>query len=110
MEAKKILIVSRGNYAQDIKSVLEQKGFVVFEAVNKGEAVNFLSQEKPDVIIFKFALAAFVKIKEKISDQRVIFCSTRKYPFLIKRGFPISGRFFQYFQKPFNLEEIIKQI
>lgn len=116
---KKSLILMVDDNPENLRllgSVLEQQGYATAFAINGKEALSFLRQEKPDLILLDVMMPGedgyatctrFKQIKE-LKMIPVIFLTAKTEPEDILRGFDAGG--VDYVKKPFSSAELLARV
>ena len=108
---KKILIIDDDIHINDmLEKVLIQEGYSVFHAYSGTEALLFLQNNKPDLILLDLMLPGLTgeEVLPKISDIPVIVTSA-KVDVKDKVALLLNGAA-DYITKPFDIDELLARI
>jgi CheY-like chemotaxis protein len=101
---------------QNIKTILEIKGYVCHEASHGGEGIELLSTLNPDLILCDvmmpgvdgFGVLEFVKSNDKLKETPFIFLTARADTQDKERAYKMNVT--NYITKPFTITELITAI
>jgi len=101
---------------QLIGSVLQKNGYEVAMAMSGPEALEFLEQERPDLILLDimmpdmdgFEVCRILKQRKQLSAIPIIFLTAKNDPEDIVEGFECGG--VDYITKPFHTAELLARI
>ncbi len=114
---KNILVVDDSMVARKVISTLLQKHFFKVSCANSGqEALEFIRQQRPDLVMLDvnlgdssgFDVCRQIKDSSKTEDVPVIFLTAEKDTAAMEQGFSCGGS--DYLTKPFNPVEAVARI
>ncbi len=114
---RKILIVDdEPNILLSLEFLMKKQGYDVFIARDGREALNSISQEKPDVVILDimmpevdgYEVCKHIKDDTLLQDTKVIFLSAKAKDTDIELGYQLGADL--YLTKPFSTRNLIKQV
>lgn len=110
---KKILVVDdEEDIRKSVKMILEVNGYEVYTAFDGDDLLNKLSQITPDLILLDIMMPGppIQDIIKKIQDIKIAFMSVVRISDARKRGLCSQDNIVDFFQKPFNVTDLIDRI
>jgi len=110
---KTILVVDDEPDIRDsVKMILETNGYRVITASNGDECLNTLKTETPDLILLDIMMPGtpVSDIVKKITDIKIAFMSVVRISDARKRGLCENENIVDFFQKPFNVADLIDRV
>jgi DNA-binding response OmpR family regulator len=118
-DREKDMILIIDDNPQSIKllgNILDSKGYSTAVAMNGTEALKFLENEIPDLILLDimmpgmdgFEVCRSIKMNKNASETPVIFLTAKKEIDDLVRGFEVGG--VDYVTKPFNSNELLIRV
>jgi DNA-binding response OmpR family regulator len=110
---KKILVVDdEPDIRQSVKMILEINGYVVETAINGDECLQKIEKDRPDLILLDIMMPGtpVTEVIKKIKDIKIAFMSVVRISDARKKGLCTQDNIVDFFQKPFNVNELIERI
>lgn len=110
---KKILVVDdEEDIRKSVKMILEVNGYEVYTAFDGDDLLNKLSQITPDLILLDIMMPGppIQDIIKNIQDVKIAFMSVVRISDARKRGLCSQDNIVDFFQKPFNVTDLIDRI
>lgn len=110
---KTILVVDdEPDIRESVKMVLEKNGYKVITAEDGDECLNIIQQTKPDLILLDIMMPGtpVIKVVKQISDIKIAFMSVVRISEARKMGLTEQENIVDFFQKPFNVTDLIDRI
>ena len=110
---KKILVVDdEEDIRKSVKMILEVNGYEVYTAIDGDDLLNKLSQITPDLILLDIMMPGppIQDIIKRIQDIKIAFMSVVRISDARKRGLCSQDNIVDFFQKPFNVTDLIDRI
>jgi len=109
---KKILVVDdEPDIRQSVQMILEKNGYKVITAENGDECLEKL-KEKPDLILLDIMMPGtpVSEVVKQIKDTKIAFMSVVRISDARKRGLTSQENIVDFFQKPFNVMDLIDRV
>jgi len=110
---KSILVVDdEPDVRESVKMILEMNGFNVIEAKNADECIEKVKNEKPDLILLDIMMPGtpVSEILKQVNDIKIAFMSVVRISDARKQGLCTQGNVVDFFQKPFNVSDLIERV
>lgn len=110
---KKILVVDdEEDIRKSVKMILEVNGYEVFTAIDGDDLLNKIGQVTPDLILLDIMMPGppIQEIIKRIQDIKIAFMSVVRISDARKRGLCQQENIVDFFQKPFNVTDLIDRI
>ncbi|PNX48902.1 MAG: hypothetical protein BV457_02810 [Thermoplasmata archaeon M9B1D] len=110
---KTILVVDdEPDIRESVKMILEKNGYKVITAEDGDECLNIIQQTKPDLILLDIMMPGtpVIKVVKQISDIKIAFMSVVRISEARKMGLTEQENIVDFFQKPFNVTDLIDRI
>ena len=110
---KKILVVDdEEDIRKSVKMILEVNGYEVYTAFDGDDLLKKLSQITPDLILLDIMMPGppIQDIIKNIQDVKIAFMSVVRISDARKRGLCSQDNIVDFFQKPFNVTDLIDRI
>jgi DNA-binding response OmpR family regulator len=110
---KRIMVVDdEEDIRKSVKMILEVNGYEVFTAIDGADLLNKISQVTPDLILLDIMMPGppIQEIIKKIQDIKIAFMSVVRISDARKRGLCQQDNIIDFFQKPFNVTDLIDRI
>jgi DNA-binding response OmpR family regulator len=110
---KKVLVVDdEDDIRTSVRMILEINGYEVYTASDGDELLNKLNQITPDLILLDIMMPGppIQEIIKKITNIKIAFMSVVRISDARKRGLCSQENIVDFFQKPFNVTELIDRI
>jgi len=110
---KTILVVDdEPDIRQSVKMILEVNGYKVVTAVDGDDCLKKLNEVKPDLILLDIMMPGTPvdDIVKQITDIKIAFMSVVRISDARKRGLCTQGNIVDFFQKPFNVSDLIDRV
>jgi len=110
---KKILVVDdEEDIRKSVKMILEVNGYEVFTAIDGDDLLNKIGQVTPDLILLDIMMPGppIQEIIKSIQDIKIAFMSVVRISDARKRGLCQQENIVDFFQKPFNVTDLIDRI
>lgn len=97
---------------ESVKMILEPKGYKVVTANDGDDCLKKLDDVKPDLILLDIMMPGTPvdEIVEKIKDTKIAFMSVVRISEARKRGLTTHDNVVDFFQKPFNVSDLISRV
>ena len=110
---KKILVVDdEEDIRKSVKMILTVNGYEVITAVDGDDLLKKISQETPDLILLDIMMPGtpVQEIIKQIKNIKIAFMSVVRISDARKRGLCSQDNIIDFFQKPFNVTDLIDRI
>ena len=110
---KTILVVDDEPDIRDsVKTILEIKGYKVITAENGDDCLKKLKETKPDLILLDIMMPGTPvdNVIKQIKDIKIAFMSVVRISDARKRGLCSQENIVDFFQKPFNVSDLIDRV
>ncbi|KYK24210.1 hypothetical protein AYK24_06465 [Thermoplasmatales archaeon SG8-52-4] len=110
---KKILVVDdEEDIRKSVKMILEVNGYEVFTAIDGDDLLNKIGQVTPDLILLDIMMPGppVQEIIKQIQNIKIAFMSVVRISDARKRGLCSQDNIVDFFQKPFNVTDLIDRI
>ena len=110
---KTILVVDdEPDIRESVKMILVKNGYKVITAEDGDECLNIIQQTKPDLILLDIMMPGtpVIKVVKQISDIKIAFMSVVRISEARKMGLTEQENIVDFFQKPFNVTDLIDRI
>ena len=110
---KTILVVDdEPDIRQSVKMILETNGYKVITAEDGDDCLLKLKDIKPDLILLDIMMPGtpVSEVVKKITDIKIAFMSVVRISDARKRGLCEQENIVDFFQKPFNVTELIDRV
>ena len=111
--SKTILVVDDEPDIRDsVKMILETNGYNVITAVDGNECLDKLKETKPDLILLDIMMPGIPvdDVIKQIKDIKIAFMSVVRISDARKRGLCEQDNIVDFFQKPFNVSDLIDRV
>ena len=111
--AKTILVVDDEPDIRDsVEIILKTNGYNVITAVDGNDCLEKLKDSKPDLILLDIMMPGTPvgEIINQIKDIKIAFMSVVRISDARKRGFCEQENIVDFFQKPFNVSDLIDRV
>ena len=109
---KKILVVDdEPDIRESVRMILEKNGYNVITAENGDECLETV-KETPDLILLDIMMPGtpVSEVVKKINDIKIAFMSVVRISDARKRGLTTQDNIVDFFQKPFNVTDLIDRV
>ncbi len=95
-----------------VKMILEPQGYNVETASDGDECLEKLNETKPDLILLDIMMPGTPvgEIVKKITDVKIAFMSVVRISEARKRGLTTNENVVDFFQKPFNVQDLVSRV
>jgi len=110
---KTILVVDdEPDIRESVKMILEMNGYSVVMAINGDDCLEKVNEYKPDLILLDIMMPGtpVTEVVKKIQDIKIAFMSVVRISDARKRGLCAQGNIVDFFQKPFNVAELVERV
>lgn len=110
---KKILVVDdEEDIRKSVSQVLELNGYKVLTANDGDDCLNKVQEFKPDLILLDIMMPgmSIVELVERLKEIKIAFMSVVRISDARKRGLCSQNNIVDFFQKPFNVTELIDRV
>jgi DNA-binding response OmpR family regulator len=110
---KSIMVVDdEPDVRESVKMILEMNGYRVIEAINGDDCLKKVKEEKPDLILLDIMMPGTPvgDVVKKITDIKIAFMSVVRISDARKRGLCTQGNVVDFFQKPFNVSDLVERV
>lgn len=110
---KTILVVDdEPDIRKSVKFILEANGYKVITAVDGEDCLNKLKLETPDLILLDIMMPGppVEEIIKEIKDIYIAYMSVVRISDARKRGLCSQGNIVDFFQKPFNVNDLVERV
>jgi two-component system response regulator VicR len=110
---KTILVVDdEPDIRHSVKMILEVNGYNVITAVDGDDCLKKINEFKPDLILLDIMMPGtpINKVVEQIKDTKIAFMSVVRISDARKRGLCTQENIVDFFQKPFNVSDLIDRV
>jgi two-component system response regulator VicR len=110
---KTILVVDDEPDIRDsVKIILETNGYEVITAVDGNDCLEKLQEVKPDLILLDIMMPGIPvdDVVKQIKDIKIAFMSVVRISDARKRGLCTQDNIVDFFQKPFNVSDLIDRV
>lgn len=110
---KTILVVDdEPDIRQSVKMILEVNGYKVITAVDGDDCLKKVREFNPDLILLDIMMPGTPvdEIVKQIKDTKIAFMSVVRISDARKRGLCTQDNIVDFFQKPFNVSDLIDRV
>lgn len=110
---KTILVVDdEPDIRKSVQMILEVNGYTVVTATDGDDCLKKLKQLKPDLILLDIMMPGTPvdEIVKQIKDTNIAFMSVVRISDARKRGLCSQGNIVDFFQKPFNVSDLVERV
>ena len=110
---KTILVVDDEPDIRDsVRMILEKNGYKVITAEDGDQCLNKLQETTPDLILLDIMMPGtpVTEIVKQIKDVKIAFMSVVRISDARKKGLCIQDNVVDFFQKPFNVIDLIDRV
>ena len=110
---KTILVVDDEPDIRDsVKMILKTNGYNVITAVDGNDCLDKLKETKPDLILLDIMMPGTPvnDVVKQIKDIKIAFMSVVRISDARKRGLCDQDNIVDFFQKPFNVSDLIDRV
>lgn len=110
---KTILVVDdEPDIRQSVKTILEVNGFKVVTAVDGDDCLQKVHEYNPDLILLDIMMSGTPvgDVVKQIKDTKIAFMSVVRISDARKRGLCTQENIVDFFQKPFNVTDLIDRV
>jgi DNA-binding response OmpR family regulator len=111
--SKTILVVDDEQDIRDsVKTILISNGYKVVTAVDGDDCLQKVGDKKPDLILLDIMMPGtpVEEIIPKIKDIKIAYMSVVRISDARKRGLCSQSNIVDFFQKPFNVSDLINRV
>ena len=111
--AKTILVVDdEPDIRQSVKTILELNGYKVVTAIDGDDCLKKVPNVHPDLILLDIMMPGTPvdKVVKQIKDIKIAFMSVVRISDARKRGLCTQANIVDFFQKPFNVSDLIDRV
>jgi len=111
--SKIILVVDdEPDIRESIKMILEMNGYTVVMAVDGDDCLTKTKECKPDLILLDIMMPGtpVTEVVKQISDIKIAFMSVVRISDARKRGLCTQDNIVDFFQKPFNVTDLVERV
>jgi len=111
--AKTILVVDDEPDIRDsVRMILEKNGYKVITAEDGDQCLTKLQEITPDLILLDIMMPGtpVTEIVKQIKDVKIAFMSVVRISDARKKGLCIQDNVVDFFQKPFNVVDLIDRV
>jgi DNA-binding response OmpR family regulator len=92
--------------------ILEVNGYNVVTAINGDDCLKKLNEIKPDLILLDIMMPGtpVAEVVKQITDVKIAFMSVVRISDARKRGLCSQDNIVDFFQKPFNVSDLIDRV
>ena len=112
-KAKIILVVDdEPDIRESVKVILEMNGYSVVMAVDGDDCLAKVIEYKPDLILLDIMMPGtpVTDVVKQIPDIKIAFMSVVRISDARKRGLCAQDNVVDFFQKPFNVTELVERV
>jgi DNA-binding response OmpR family regulator len=110
---KTILIVDdEPDVRQSVKTILEMNGYKVYTAIDGDDCLKKVHDLNPDLILLDIMMPGTPvnEVIKQIKDTKIAFMSVVRISDARKKGLCTQDNIVDFFQKPFNVSDLIDRI
>lgn len=110
---KTIMVVDdEPDIRQSVKMILEVNGYKVVTAVDGDDCLKKLQEITPDLILLDIMMPGTPvgEVVKQITDIKIAFMSVVRISDARKRGLCTQDNVVDFFQKPFNVSDLIDRV
>ena len=110
---KTVLVVDdEPDVRQSVKMILEVNGYKVITAVDGDDCLKKISEVKPDLILLDIMMPGTPvdEVVKQIKDTKIAYMSVVRISDARKRGLCSQDNIVDFFQKPFNVSDLINRV
>ena len=110
---KTILVVDdEPDIRQSVRMILEVNGYKVITAVDGDDCLKKVREFNPDLILLDIMMpgTSVDEIVKQIKDTKIAFMSVVRISDARKRGLCTQDNIVDFFQKPFNVSDLIDRV
>lgn len=111
--SKKILVVDdEPDIRESVKMILTKNGYKVVTAENGDQCLEKAKQENPDLILLDIMMPGkpVSEVVKEIKNIKIAFMSVVRISDARKRGLTTQENIVDFFQKPFNVTDLIDRV
>ena len=112
-KTKIILVVDdEPDIRESVKVILEMNGYSVVMAVDGDDCLAKVAEHKPDLILLDIMMPGtpVTDVVKQIPDIKIAFMSVVRISDARKRGLCAQDNVVDFFQKPFNVTELVERV
>jgi len=112
-KTKIILVVDdEPDIRESVKVILEMNGYSVVLAVDGDDCLAKVTEYKPDLILLDIMMPGtpVTDVVKQIPDIKIAFMSVVRISDARKRGLCTQDNVVDFFQKPFNVTELVERV
>lgn len=112
-KTKTILVVDdEEDIRSTVKMILEPHGYTVETASSGDECLKKINNNKPDLILLDIMMPGIpvADVVKQITDIKIAFMSVVRISEARKRGLTTNENIVDFFQKPFNVQDLISRV
>lgn len=112
-KTKIILVVDdEPDIRESVKVILEMNGYSVVMAVDGDDCLVKIAEYKPDLILLDIMMPGtpVTDVVKQIPDIKIAFMSVVRISDARKRGLCTQDNVVDFFQKPFNVTELVERV
>ena len=110
---KSILIVDDDpDVAESVRMILQVNDYKVFTAHDGDECLRKVREVKPDLVLLDIMMPGTPvdELLKQMKDTKIAFMSIVRISDAKKRGLFSQGNIVEFFQKPFNVNDLVERI
>jgi DNA-binding response OmpR family regulator len=110
---KKILVVDdEPDIRESVKMILQKNGYNVITAEDGDQCLETVKKETPDLILLDIMMPGtpVSEVVKQIKDIKIAFMSVVRISDARKRGLTSQDNIVDFFQKPFNVTDLIDRV
>jgi len=110
---KTIMIVDdEPDNVKTVKTVLEKEGYKIITAVNGDDCLKKLEKQKPDLILMDIMMPGtpVKEVVQKIKGIKIAYLSVVRISEAEKEELLKSSNIVGYLQKPFDIDDLIRDV
>jgi len=111
--AKKILVVDdEEDIRKSIRQILEINGYEVLTALDGDDCLKKANDFKPDLILLDIMMPgiSIAEVVKRLKNIKIAFMSVVRISDARKRGLCSQDNIMDFFQKPFNVNDLIDRV
>ena len=112
-KSKIILVVDdEPDIRESVKMILEMNGYSVVMAIDGDDCLAKVAEYKPDLILLDIMMPGtpVTDVVKKIPEIKIAFMSVVRISDARKRGLCTQDNVVDFFQKPFNVTELVERV
>ena len=110
---KSILIVDDDpDVAESVRMILQVNNYKVNTAFDGDECLRIIREEKPDLVLLDIMMPGtpIDELLKQMKDIKIAFMSVVRISDAKKRGLYSQGNIVEFFQKPFNVNDLVQRV